>query len=320
MDEESYWMPDQTRTRQATRIARTWVCAIAAFAAAGAGCAGPARTPRAHNIDQVSRSGEAFFAFLQSPGRTIGEIRELLPPANADSVYLIDEAVTNEDLGEYIQGEASDLPFEIFLRVTVSTANQRVYRYIVKGDWRSVKMGYGSLQHPQLYDAIYLHTHPRNKRIIPNSIPDYLHADAFRTVSTLLVGNGIPIEFESIEKNADGIDRFEIDGEQFSLMRPEPVRFRTKEQLRRRHGDADDAVRELDRIFTEKVKTGHERVRLLNSDGMLITYERNRALGGRLNEVYRSAGLLPPMGGAGFAASSEIPQAPPANPPHSVGF
>jgi len=116
--------------------------------------------------------------------------------ASIGSVFLIDENVTNEELGEYIQSEASDYPFEIFLRVTVSTADQRVYRYIVKGDWRSVKMGYGSLQHPELYDAIYLHTHPRGKRLIPNSIPDYIHAGTFRFVSTLLVGNGISIEFE----------------------------------------------------------------------------------------------------------------------------
>jgi hypothetical protein len=65
--------------------------------------------------------------------------------ARIDSVNLIDENVTNKELGEYIRFEASNYPFEIFLRVTVSTANQHVYRYIVKGDWRSVKMGDGDL-------------------------------------------------------------------------------------------------------------------------------------------------------------------------------
>ncbi len=65
-------------------------------------------------------------------------------------------------------------------------------------------MGYESLQHPELYDAIYLHTHPRGKRIIPNSIPNYIHAETFRVVSTLLVGDGIPIEFESIERSGMG--------------------------------------------------------------------------------------------------------------------
>ncbi len=60
-------------------------------------------------------------------------------------------------------------------------------------------MGYRSLQLPELYDAIYLHTHPRDKRVLPNSISDYIHADTFRFVSTLVVGNGIPIEFESTD-------------------------------------------------------------------------------------------------------------------------
>jgi hypothetical protein len=87
-------------------------------------------------------------------------------------------------------------------------------------DWRSVKMGYGSLQHPELYDAIYLHTHPRGKRIIPDSVPDYVHAETFKIVSTLLIGNGISIEFESVEKSGNGVDQFEIDGRRFSLKRP----------------------------------------------------------------------------------------------------
>jgi hypothetical protein len=192
------------------------------------------------------------------------------------------------------------------LRVTVSAANQRVYRYIVKGDWRSVKMGYGSLQHPELYDAIYLHTHPRGKRIIPDSIPDYVHAETFKIVSTLLVGNGVPIEFESIERSGSGVDQFEVDGRRFSLKRPEKRRLRSKEQRRRGRRNADDAVRELDRIFRENVETSFERVALQNSEGMLVTYERNRVLDRRLDEVYRNAGLLLPTGGDNLASPSDI--------------
>jgi hypothetical protein len=240
--------------------------------------------------------------------------------ARTGSVYLIDENVTNEELGEYIQFEASDYPFEIFLRVTVSTANQHVYRYIVKGDWRSVKMGYGSLQHPELYDAIYLHTHPRGKRIIPNSIPDYIHAATFGFVSTLLVGNGIPIEFESIVGTGSGVDWFEVDGQRFSLKRPEKQRLRSKEQLRRSQHDVDDAVRELDRVFMENVEAGHERVALRNSEGMLVTYDRNRALDRRLNEVYRNASLPLPTGGDNLTSSSDITRTPPPKTPRPLGF
>jgi hypothetical protein len=313
-------MPDRASAKRAERIARTWTCAIAALAAAWAGCAGLTATRPANNIDRVSRSREAFFAFLQSPGKTIDEIRKLVPDAGIDSVYLIDENVTNEELGEYIQSEASDYAFEIFLRVTVSTANQHVYRYIVKGGWRSVKMGYGSLQHPELYDAIYLHTHPRGKRIIPNSIPDYIHAETFRVVSTLLVGDGIPIEFESIEGSRSGVDQFEVDGRRFSLKRPEKQRVRSREQLRRSQHDADDAVRELDRIFRENVEAGHERVALRNSEGMLVTYERNRALDRRLDEVYRNAGLLLPVGGDNPTSPSDITRTAPPETPRPLGF
>jgi hypothetical protein len=311
MDEKSQWMPARANNRKITRSARIWICAVAGLAMVGAGCAGPRRTPQIHKIDRVSRSGQAFFAFLNSPGRSIDEIRELLPSARVDSVFLIDENVTNEELGEYIEREACDQPFEIFLRVTVSTDDQRVYRYIVKGDWRSVKMGYGSLRHRELYDAIYLHTHPKDKRIIPNSISDYIHAESFRNVSTLLVGNGIPIEFESIKRSEGGVDHFKIDGREFSLKRPKRVRVRSKGQLRHRKRDAEAPVRELDRIFTEYVEAGRERVTLRNSDGMLITYERNRALSRRLNEVYREAGVLLPTGGDSFAAQSDITPAAP---------
>jgi hypothetical protein len=301
-------------------MARTWACAAAALAAAWAGCAGLTAARPANNIDRVSRSREAFFAFLQSPGKTIDEIRNFMPNAGVDSVYLIDENVTNEELGEYIQSEASDYAFEIFLRVTVSTADQHVHRYIVKGDWRSVKMGYRSLQHPELYDAIYLHTHPRSKRVIPNSIPDYIHAESFRIVSTLLVGGGIPIEFESIERNRSGVDPFEIDGRRFSLKRPEKQRLRSSERLRRRQHDADDAVRELDRIFRENVEIGHERVALRNSEGMLLTYERNRTLDRRLDEVYRNAGLVLPTGGDNPASPSDITRTTPPETSRPLGF
>ena len=313
-------MPDQATVQRAAPITRTWICGITALAAAWVGCAGLTDVQPAHNIDRVSRSGEAFFAFLQLPGKTIDEIRELMPTAGTDSVYLINQNVTNKELGEYIQYEASNYPFEIFLRVTVSTENQRVYRYIVKGDWRSVKMGYGSLQHPELYDAIYLHTHPRGKRIIPYSISDYIHAETFRIVSTLLVGDGIPIEFESVERSGSGVDHFEVDGQQFSRKRPGRERLRSKERRRRSQRDIDDAVRELDRIFRENVKAGHERVTLRNSEGMLITYERNRTLGRRLSEVYRNAGLLLPMEGSNSEFPSDITHTIPSDTPHPLGF
>jgi len=291
--------------------------ALAALLALGcAGLSGPS-TPK---VDQISRSGETFFRFLQSPGKSIAEIRELVPGAKTDSIYLVDENVTNEELGDYIQREASEYPFEIFLRVTVSKIDQHVYRYIVKGDWRSVKMGYGSLAQPELYDAIYLHTHPRDKRVIPNSIPDYIHAETFRNVSTLLVGSGIPIEFESIPRREDKIDTFDVDGRKFSRTRVEPKRPRTAEQARRSHGDADDDARALDRIFTENVEAGHERVVLQNSEGMRVVYERSRPVDQRLNEVYRNAGLDLPSGTDGAASRGEITQAPPSESPRPLGF
>jgi len=313
-------MPDQTNAREAARNARASAYGVAALAAALAGCAGLLDAERTPSIDQISRSGESFTAFLQSPGKTIDEIQELMPGTRADSVYIIGENVTNEELGTYIQHEACSYPFEIFLRVTVSTANQRVYRTLVKGDWRSVKMGYGSLQHPELYDAIYLHTHPQGKRVIPNSISDYIHAEIFKIVSTLLVGNGIAIEFESIEQSEDRVDRFAVDGRNFSLKRPERERVRTKERLRRRQRDANDSVRELNRVFTENVESGHERVALRNSEGMLVTYERNRDLKQRLSEVYREAGLVLPMGSDGTASSIGLSHTSPADTSRPLGY
>ena len=153
---------------------------------------------------------------------------------------------------------------------------------------------------PGTNDAIYLHTHPRGKRII--------HGHRLRSVktfivSTLLVGNGTSIEFESIERSDSGVDQFEVDGRRFLLKRPEKQRFRSKEQRRRSRRNADDAVRELDRIFRENVETGHERVALQNSEGMLVTYERNRALepatGRSLSERRPSPA---PMGGDNLAS------------------
>lgn len=293
---------------------------VAGLAVAWAGCAGLLNAPPADNIDRVSRSRAAFLAFLQSPGKTIDEIRKLVPDARIDSVYLIREDVRNEELGEYIQSEASDYAFEIFLRVTVSSADRRVYRYIVKGDWRSVKMGYGLLQHPELHDAIYLHTHPRGKRIIPNSISDFIHAATFGIVSTLVVGDGIPIEFESAEGNRSGVDHFEVDGRVFSVKRPEQRRLRSRQHLRSSPRDVDDAVRELDRIFRENVEIGHERVALRNSQGMSITYERNRPVDRRLDEVYRQAGLLLPMGGDSPAYPSGITRETLPKTPIPLGF
>ncbi len=294
--------------------------ALAALAAACAACAGMSDTRSAHKIDRVSRSGEAFFAFLQSPGKTLAEIREAMPRAAADSVYLVAADASNDELADYIQIDASDYPFEIFMRVAVSKDNQRVYRYIVKGDWRSVKMGYGSLRHPDFYDAIYLHTHPRNQRLLPNSISDYIHAESFRDVSTLLVADGIPIEFKRIARNADGVDFFEVDGREFSLERPAYPRVRTKEQMRREQRDADDAIRELDRIFKQNVKSGHERIALRNSEGMRVVYERDRTLAGRLNEVYLAVELPLPAGSDDAAANSEITHTPASDAPVPLGF
>jgi hypothetical protein len=65
-------------------------------------------------------------------------------------------------------------------------------------------------------------------------------------------------------------------------------------------------VRELDHIFSKNVEAGHERIALRNSEGMLVTYERNRVLDRRLDEVYREAGLLVPMGGDDLASQSDI--------------
>jgi hypothetical protein len=320
LDEKYSCMRIWTHSRPTALGPRIWACGVAALAISWVGCAGWPQPNLTPNIDHVSRSGEAFVAFLNSQGKSIDEIREVMPSARADSVYLIDENVTNAELGNYIQRDASAYPFEIFLRVTVSLENRHVYRYIVKGDWRSVKMGYGALQHPELYDAIYLHTHPHNKRVIPNSLSDYIHAEAFKIPSTLLVGKGIPIEFESIGRNKDRIDHFEVDGREFSMTRPVRERLRNREQKRRKRGDADDTVRELDRIFTEQVRDGHEHVALRNSEGMLVTYDRSREVSHRLDEVYADASLLVPNGGDDFAPPTGIAQTTPSKIPRPLGF
>ena len=127
-------------------------------------------------------------------------------------------------------------------------------------------------------------------------------------------------KFESIERSGNGVDQFEVDGRRFSLKRPEKRRLRSKEQRRRGRRNADEPVRELDRIFRENVETSYERVTLQNSEGMLVTYERNRGLDRRLDEVYRNAGLLLPTGGDNLASPSDI--APMIHPEtaHPLGF
>jgi len=53
---------------------------------------------------------------------------------------------------------------------------------------------------------------------------------------------------------------------------------------------------------------------------MLITYERNRTLSQRLNEAYRNAGIVLPMGGESFASQSDVTEAPPSHESHPLGF
>ncbi|HXV36165.1 MAG TPA: hypothetical protein VEC18_03395 [Myxococcota bacterium] len=286
-----------------------WLALAAASACVA--CASPGGGARTAKIDQVSRSAEAFTAFLGSRGRAIEQIRAAMPRAPAESVYLVAPEVPNAELARYIELDASGYAFEIFLRVLVSKRDRRVHRYLVKGDWRSVKLGFTSLRDPEWYDAVYLHTHPRDKRLIPNSIPDFLHAEVFPNVSKLVVGDGIPVEFESIARNADGIDVFEIDGRQLSIERPTHAPPRTKDELRRAQHDVDDAARELDRIFRESVERGSQRVELRNADGMRVVYDRRRPLAARLDDVYRLAELALPEERAGSAparASSRTPE------------
>ncbi len=53
---------------------------------------------------------------------------------------------------------------------------------------------------------------------------------------------------------------------------------------------------------------------------MLVTYERKRGLKQRLNEVYREAGLVLPMGSDGIASSIGISHPLPADTPRPLGY
>ncbi|MFP8882047.1 MAG: hypothetical protein VCE43_22510, partial [Myxococcota bacterium] len=258
------------------------------------GCAGP--SPPGANVDRISRSGLEFFTFLQSHGSSIAEIRSSLPGARVDTVFLVDPNATNEELADFVRVDASDYRFEVFVRVIVSRVNHLVYRYIVRGDWRGVKMGYRALAHDDLYDAIYLHTHPDEKRILPVSLNDFIHAGAFPDVMTLVVGGGIALEFEIVDPRPNGI-AIEADGSVLELKRPGRKTTRTKDQAMRQRPDAEGAIFELDRIFREKVRSGHQRVTLHDPEGMLVTFDRDMTLARRLDEVYRKAGI--PLPGVG---------------------
>jgi hypothetical protein len=267
------------------------------------GCAGLPRSnrqrrPRNLNIDRVSRSDQDFFEFLQAPGLSIAEIRSRLPQSEVDSVFLIDPAITNEELGEYLTTDASEYPFEIFLRVIVSLINQQVYRYLVRGGKRNVKMGHGFVSHSKLYDAIYLHTHPKGKRIIPNSIGDYMHADFSQDVQTLLVGDGIHIEFKTVAPHSpasDSVDVLIADGTETSFKRPYVGWVHSKAQADRRILDQEAPAFRLDHAFREKVGAGHKLITVKSADGMLVLYDRDRTLSSRLNEVYVEAQLPLPI-------------------------
>jgi hypothetical protein len=97
-------------------------------------------------------------------------------------------------------------------------------------------------------------------------------------------------------------------------------RIGSKEQLRRNRSDVDDAARALNRTFVKNLKNGHERVALRISDGMLISYERNRPLNQRLNEAYRDASLHLPTGGGGFESSSDISHKSPSDTLRPLGY
>jgi hypothetical protein len=268
-------------------------------AALGAGCAGTAMGRRNLNIDRVSQSDQRFFEFLQAPGHSIAEIRTLLPRAKLDSVFLIDPAITNKELAEYITVGASDYPFEIFLRVIVSLINQQVYRYLVRGGKRNVKMGYRLASQPSLYDAIFLHTHPKGTRIIPNSIGDYMHAELSGEVRTLLVSDGVHIEFKTValpSPAADSVDILITDGTETSFKRPFVGINRRNPHLKQRPLDPDAPAAQLDHAFREKVQAGHKKITIKSADGMLITYDRDKPLFSRLNQVYKDAKLPLPTG------------------------
>jgi hypothetical protein len=70
----------------------------------------------------------------------------------------------------------------------------------------------------------------------------------------------------------------------------------------------------------ENVEAGRERVALQNSEGMLVTYDRNRALDRRLNEVYRNADLPLPTGGDSLTSSSDVTRTPSPKTAPPLGF
>lgn len=288
------WGVDARRSRPFLLSAiRGWMLAAVCLGCALLGCAGAAPEP---NVDRVSRTGIEFFTFLQSRGRSIAEIRSSLPGARADTIFLIDPDVSNDELADFIRVDGSGYRFEIFLRVIVSRVNHQIYRYVVRGNWRGVKMGYRALAHDDLYDAIYLHTHPDEKRILPSSLNDFIHAGAFPDVMTLLVGDGIALEFEIVERHEGG-SVIDADGEILALKRPGRKRIRTKYQAMQGRQDAEGATLELDRLFREKVRNGHRRVTLRDPEGMLVTFDRDATLTHRLNAVYLEADIpLPRVG------------------------
>lgn len=257
------------------------------------GCVGP---PLRTNVDRVSRTGIEFFTFLQSRGSSIADIRSSLPDAKVDTVFLVDPNVSNGELADFVRVDASGYSFEIFLRVIVSRVNHQVYRYIVRGDWRGVKMGYRELSHDDLYDAIYLHTHPDEKRILPVSLNDFIHASVFPNVMTLVVGAGIALEFETAE-SSQSETVLDADGSLTALKRPRREPLRNKHQMMGKRRDTEGPTFELDRVFRDKVYSGHRRVTLQNPEGLRVTFDRDQTLTRRLDAAYLDADIsLPRVG------------------------
>jgi hypothetical protein len=260
------------------------------------GALGCVSAPAGTNVDRVSRTGIEFFTFLQSRGSSVAELRSSLPEARVDSIFLIDPNVSNAELADFVRVDASGYPFEIFLRVIVSKVNHQVYRYVVRGDWRGVKMGYRALSRSDLYDAIYLHTHPDEKRILPVSLNDFIHASVFPDVMTLVVGGGIALEFETAD-STQSETVLDVDGSSTALKRPVRVQIRNKHQATNRRRDAEGVTFKLDRLFRQKVHSGHRRVTLQNPEGMLVTFDRDQTLTQRLDAVYLEADIaLPALG------------------------
>ena len=101
-------------------------------------------------------------------------------------------------------------------------------------------MGYRALSHDDLYDAIYLHTHPDEKRILPVSLNDFIHAGAFPGVMTLVVGDEIALEFETGDSRRSETV-LEADGSILELKRPGREAIRNKHQAINRSRDAEGA-------------------------------------------------------------------------------